>query len=195
MGGCGSGRWGWYIGKRTVEETGIIDIDALIEAGLMEHKSGVIEWMNPASGVRNHLRYLLVPTDNPSRFMLGLFYTLSWRSRSEKHAQRIALVSKPQRLGGVRWYFFCPMSCNRIVRKLYCVLGTGYACRHCQKLTYTSCKEHDSRRGVFRHNPERLRAAVKAGLLLAMGYSLAQERRRERKLLALTSGVTITSMP
>jgi hypothetical protein len=194
MGGCGSGRWGWYTRKRTVEETGIIDIDALVCAGLTGHRRGVIEWTNPTSDVRNRLGFRLTATDHPTSLVLDLFYTLSSPRQSEERVQRIPLISKPQPFGGQRLYFSCPTLCGRHVRKLYSVPGRGFACRSCQNLTYASSQQHDSRCDVWRRNPQALRAAVEAHSLLAMGYFLACHRRQERKLLAL-HGVTITPIP
>src|SRR5262245_46361602 len=45
-------------------------------------------------------------------------------------------------LGGVRWWFVCPLSingvaCGRRVRKLY-LRGRYFGCRHCHDLTYRS---------------------------------------------------------
>ncbi|HJZ56062.1 MAG TPA: hypothetical protein VKE74_13930 [Gemmataceae bacterium] len=61
----------------------------------------------------------------------------------------VGLVSTSCRLGGVRWWFVCPLSvngvaCGRRVRKLY-LRGKYFGCRHCHGLAYTSSQESDSR--------------------------------------------------
>src|SRR5262249_51545398 len=61
----------------------------------------------------------------------------------------VRLVTTPCHLGGVRWWFICPLSrngvgCGRRVRKLY-LCGKYFGCRHCHNLTYRSCQESDSR--------------------------------------------------
>jgi hypothetical protein len=61
----------------------------------------------------------------------------------------IQLVTTRCHLGGVRWWFICPLVtngkvCNRRVRKLY-LRGNYFGCRHCHKLAYTSSQESDGR--------------------------------------------------
>lgn len=73
----------------------------------------------------------------------------------------VRLVATPCHLGGVRWWFVCPLvkgglACGRRVRKLY-LCGKYFGCRHCHGLTYRSCQESDSR--VY--------AAVRGGLDLS----------------------------
>ena len=191
MGGFGSGRWGWYRKKTTVEECAVINIDQLIRAGLLKHSAGRIEWTSP-NGKMNQLGYLLKPTDVPTCLYLYLSYSYG---QGEARSQPVTLLSKPMRFGGRGWFFFCPMWCNRWVRCIYLPgQGKEFGCRSCHGLTYESAQSHDSRCDVFRRNPEALRAAVEGGSLLAMGFFLAQQRRWERKWSALR-GVTITGIP
>src|SRR5207253_2236084 len=61
----------------------------------------------------------------------------------------VRLVTTPCHLGGVRWWFVCPLSrggvaCGRRPRKLYLV-GRYFGCRRCHGLTYTSTQTSDSR--------------------------------------------------
>ena len=70
----------------------------------------------------------------------------------------VRLVTTGCHLGGMRWWFICPLSCNgvpcgRRVRKLH-LRGNYFGCRHCHNLTYRSTQESDSR--VY--------AAVRGGL-------------------------------
>jgi hypothetical protein len=61
----------------------------------------------------------------------------------------VRLVATRCHLGGVRWWFVCPLStngvaCGRRVRKLY-LRGRYFGCRHCHGLTYLSTQQSDSR--------------------------------------------------
>lgn len=61
----------------------------------------------------------------------------------------VQLVTTPCHLGGVRWWFICPLVvngkvCGRRMRKLY-LRGRYFGCRHCHGLAYRSSQESDSR--------------------------------------------------
>lgn len=77
---------------------------------------------------------------------------------------RVRLETTPCHLGGVRWWFICPLGvggqpCRRRVAKLYLPYWSRYfGCRTCHDLTYTSCQEHDKRVDFYRKNPEAIRA-------------------------------------
>jgi hypothetical protein len=188
MGGYGSGRWGWHTRKRRVEECGVLDIDALISAGLLNHRVGNIEWTNPTSGQKNYITYELNPSDVPTCLRLYVFYTIN---QEDPVRQPITLLSKPQPFGGARWYFFCSMWCGKWVRRLYSRPGKRFGCRSCHDLTYASAQEHDSRFAFFRHNPQLLHAAVEAGSILALKFALKNLSRWQGRNL----GVTITGIP
>ena len=64
-------------------------------------------------------------------------------------SRSIRLVTTPCHLGGVRWWFVCPLAaggraCGRRVRKLY-LCGRYFGCRTCHRLTYRTSQESDSR--------------------------------------------------
>jgi hypothetical protein len=188
MGGYGNGRWGWHTRKRTVEECGVLDIDALIGAGLLNSHTGLIEWTNPMSGEKNAITYQLKPTDVPTCLYLYILYKTN---QEDPVRQPITLLSKPQPFGGVRWYFFCPMWYDRWVRRLYSRPGKRFGCRSCHELTYASAQEHDSRCDVFRQNPQLLYAAVQANSMSAFRFVLKNDSRWKGRRL----GVTITGIP
>jgi len=196
MGGTGSGRWRWHNAKATVEVYAAIDIDALTRAGLFDHKTGLIEWESPgrANGAKNSFRYEIEHSDVPTCRYMNL---LRSNSRGELNGEWVVLVSRPQPLGGVRWYFFCPWSCHRQVRKLH--LGPvvkRFACRRCQNLTYTSAQAHDRYTAGFQRDPRLLHAATQAdvrSLFKAAKFSIARERRWWSKASALS--LTITGIP
>jgi hypothetical protein len=83
-----------------------------------------------------------------------LFYTFTGRQDSLDY--RIRLVTTRPRFGGLRWWFICPLlvydrPCGRRVGKLYLPPGGRYyGCRHCYRLTYTSCQESHKYHGLFR---------------------------------------------
>jgi hypothetical protein len=111
--------------------------------------------------------------------------------------QVVTLISRPQPLGGVRWYFFCPMWCSRRVRKLY-LGGPGwwFGCRICRELTYTSAQTHDRHTAGFQRNPWLLRAALKAHWRMkfkAYKFVLAKHRRWWSKASAWSLTISGTS--
>jgi len=167
MGGYGSTRWSGHRRKLTVEECAVLDIDAWIQAGLLEHRRAKIEWMG-WSGNRNSLHYLLKPTDVPDCFYLYLFYS---DRLGRTICEPITVLSRPQTLGGVRWYFFCRGWCGRRVRKLHLAPGKSVpACRTCLGLTYQSAQEHDKKLDIFRRDPDALEAGLEAGTFYALKF-------------------------
>jgi hypothetical protein len=178
MGGSGSTRWGCHRRKLTVEECLVLDLDAWIEAGLLRHRRANIEWTS-RSGNRNALPCLLEPTDVPYYFYLYLFFA---DSKGRLAYESITLLSRPQTLGGVRWYFFCPRWCGRRVRKLYMGPGkSGFACRTCLGLTYQSAQEHDKKLDIFRRDPDALEAGLEAGTFYALKFFLTNVFRVPRR--------------
>jgi hypothetical protein len=83
--------------------------------------------------------------ENYARFQ----YTHTHRSTGEKTEcdYTVQLVTTPCHLGGVRWWFICPLSrngvyCGRRVGKLYLPPAGKYCgCRHCYNLSYQSRNE------------------------------------------------------
>jgi hypothetical protein len=69
---------------------------------------------------------------------------------------RLRLTATRPRYGGLRWWFVCPLvanglPCGRRVGKLYLPPGGRYyGCRHCYRLTYTSCRESRKFDAAFR---------------------------------------------
>jgi hypothetical protein len=156
MGGVFSGQRGSK--KRVVEACNAIDTADLNRWRLLEpgtNRVGSLEWRRgaekePASsvgytlGVGNGAGVLLL------QYQMG--------QPAERLDYPVRLVTTPCHLGGVRWWFLCPLSldgvgCGRRVRKLY-LRGKYFGCRHCHSLAYRSSQESDSR--VY--------AAVRGGL-------------------------------
>jgi hypothetical protein len=83
----------------------------------------------------------------PSTGTLRLLYSM--KSPDVNLDYSVRLVTTPCHLGGVRWWFICPLirnnvACGRRVRKLY-LSGKYFGCRRCHDLTYRSQQESDSR--------------------------------------------------
>jgi len=188
MGGFGSGRRGWPRRKVRVEECRVFDLDQWVAAGLLDYRSGRIEWVSPSMEMTTPLAYLVRPTDVPTCLYL---YLRSLDGGEESKWKPITLLCKPQHFGGVRWHFFCPRSCGRWVRKLYRPPSIKFlGCRICHELSYRSVQEHGSRLAAFRRNPSLLDAALRAGSLYAAIYVAREAFRWQPK-----SVVSITEVP
>jgi len=74
----------------------------------------------------------------------------------------VRLVTTSPPVGGVRWWFVCPLvvngrPCRKRVSKLYLPPGADFfGCRTCYGLTYRSAQEHNRRVTAFLKDPERL---------------------------------------
>jgi hypothetical protein len=86
------------------------------------------------------------------------------------------LVTTRTRLGGIRWWFLCPLMaegspCGRRVGKLYLPpAGRYFGCRNCQQLTYTSCQESRKYDGLWRR------------MALDLGEDFATLKRRMNRI-------------
>jgi hypothetical protein len=101
----------------------------------------------------------------------------------------VPLVATPCHLGGVRWWFLCPLArggvaCGRRVRKLY-LGGRYFGCRRCHNLTYRSTQQSDAR--VYALARAGLHAMPRAGhratvtqLGLALKALTLMEKRAKR---------------
>jgi hypothetical protein len=148
MGGTFSG-WRWSK-KTTVESCLALDTTDLKRLNLLvpglTNQSGSLQWRSGADGkVSSSISYAV--TIGAGTGTLRLDYTLKQSSESLDYP--ISLVTTGCHLGGLRWWFRCPLTCNgvacgRRVRKLY-LRGRYFGCRRCHQLTYRSCQESDSR--------------------------------------------------
>lgn len=146
MGGTWSGyRWRK---KRTVENCHALDTANLKRLGLLvpgtTDRRGTLRWTHGGKQT-SVVSYTI--TVGQTTGGLGLAYQM--KSAEGDVAYAIRLVTTPCHLGGVRWWFVCPLvrsgvACGRRVRKLY-LGGRYFGCRHCHGLTYTSTQQSDSR--------------------------------------------------
>lgn len=148
MGGFGSGqKWSkkGVVEGRLAIDTADLKRMKLLTPGLAE-RAGALEWRRagaetPTSSVSYRL------TVGPSAGTLRLIYSMKAQNADCDYPVR--LVTTQCHLGGVRWWFVCPLvknnvACGRRVRKLY-LSGKYFGCRHCHGLTYRSRQESDSR--------------------------------------------------
>ena len=88
----------------------------------------------------------------------------NYTGEKTKMEYKVDITDTPCHLGGVRYWFICPLrNCGRRVGKLYLPLGGKYfACRHCYDLTYRSCQEHSKKLDFFMRNPDIFAAHLKS---------------------------------
>jgi hypothetical protein len=131
--------------------------------------------------------YLLTVGQNSGT--LRLMYRVGAQNTECDYSVR--LVTTPCHMGGLRWWFVCPLvkngvACGRRVRKLY-LSGRYFGCRHCHGLTYRSRQESDSRvyalaRAGLDAMP-RIEGASVTQLGLALKALTLMQKRLDRPLL------------
>jgi hypothetical protein len=148
VGGFGSGQRSSK--KGTVENRYAIDTSDLKRANLLvpgtTNRAGAFIWRRGADDTSpSSVGYLLTLGTNGGT--LRLRYSMTSLNANLDYS--IRLVTTPCRLGGVRWWFRCPLStdgvaCGRRARKLYWC-GKWFGCRGCHGLAYTSSQRSDRR--------------------------------------------------
>lgn len=139
----------WYCDKkRTVENCKSISVSFLRKNGYFASPwpQGIV-WTNRL-GKETASMTVSVHTSDDENY-IRLIYTMTDRDTGkEAHFDyRVQLVTTPCNLGGVRWWFICPLStngvyCGRRVAKLYrAPRANYYGCRHCYNLSYESRNE------------------------------------------------------
>jgi hypothetical protein len=167
MGGYGSGRWHAHTKKDTVEDSRFLDANRWMQEGILGEglrRWGGWTWRNAHTGAQTSSIGYEVDTTDMAFPWVRLYYTFT--ESQVKIDYRIRLQITHPRLGGLRWWFTCPLvvngcACSRRVGKLYLLPGGRYfGCRHCYDLTYTSCQESDKRVSFLRRHPEALMALL-----------------------------------
>jgi len=107
-------------------------------------------------------------------------FRLQYRLEQNKESldYSVRLVTTGCHLGGVRWWFICPLvkdgiACGRRVRKLY-LRGKYFGCRHCHGLTYSSSQQSDSRvYAAIRSDPHLTAFSNPSGMSISqLGFAL-----------------------
>jgi hypothetical protein len=189
MGGAFSGyRWSK---KRVVESCTTIDTSDLRRWNLLvpdgTSRAGAFHWSRggedkPSSSVSYRV------TVGPNGGTLRLLYAI--KSLNAELDYAVQLVTTPCHLGGVRWWFLCPLTkngvaCGRRVRKLF-LSGEYFGCRRCHDLVYRSSQESDSRVYVALRSGAYLRGCdeIEGMSVSQLGFTLkvltAGQKRLER---------------
>lgn len=132
------GRW-YYNKKATVEEVIDLTVFQLKKYGMLKagsRTSTVITWVSSCSGNKSSVNVEVNIIDDP---YVKLSYSISDSGEnSQSYDCEISLITSPCNLGGVRYWFACPV-CWRRSGVLYLVPGERYfMCRCCNNLTYRS---------------------------------------------------------
>jgi len=146
MGGIGSGRSG---GRCTVESSYRINIDALIRHGVLRPGMTALATFQFSSDQQDDIKLECVARvgDGPWDSWIRLRYELTdyWTGEDLKIDDKVSLVTTRPPFGGVRWWFICPRS-NQRVRMLYLPPGgRHFWSRRTYRLAYGSQSEtaHD----------------------------------------------------
>src|SRR5262249_5496514 len=118
-----------------------LDAGGILAAGV--HQAGSWVWSDPdTKEVRSAIGYEVITSQDGT----GSVRLQDIRSRpQESIASGVLAVTTRPHLGGLRWWFVCPLivrgrECWRRCGKLY-LHGRYFGCRLCQDLTYRSCQE------------------------------------------------------
>lgn len=133
MGGMGSGRRCRYGTKGTVDASYRLDIRYLKRQGMLRSGYYSLSWNRngePSGNVN-----IRVVAD------VSMTVIYRWRGNSSEEwqskEQAVRLARTACAFGGSRPWFVCPYCYRRV--SVVVVDGVHVACRHCLKLTYSSC--------------------------------------------------------
>lgn len=137
--------------KTTVEECLSLDANRWAREGALQagtRQSGTWRWTY-RSGGSFEVNYTVDTLPGSPRPSVRLWYNWAWQSSGREGSadSTVPLTTTRPRFGGLRWWFLCPLAangqpCNRRVAKLHLPPPAWYfGCRHCHRLTYTSCQK------------------------------------------------------
>jgi hypothetical protein len=151
MGGPGSGNsYHWWRPSRkvVVEDCRELDANRWMRDGLLRAdvwQSGSCRWFRDAQCKEEASSIGFEVNTLPGQAWVRLSYRFT--ATDDQVDYRVGLSATRPRFGGLRWWFVCPLAvdgvaCGRRVGKLYLPPhGRYFGCRHCHRLTYTSCRE------------------------------------------------------
>jgi hypothetical protein len=159
MGGSGSGRWGCHTKALAVDHCLQLDANQWARRGIFERgpsAAGSWRWTYREAG--SFVVHYRTDTHAPRRPFMHLWYSWVWAGTQQPEAVAycVSLNTTTPHYGGRRWWFLCPLlregqPCGRRVGKLYLPpRGRYFGCRHCHRLTYTSCQESHQLDGLYR---------------------------------------------
>ena len=161
MGGLGSGRRG---GKSTTADMWALDVRKVQRAGrLTPGQSFNWQWSRngePVANINMRTGTDRVTLDYRARDRGGEWQTMNYPVR---------VTWTPCNYGGQRAWWLCPaVGCGRRVAVLYG--GKVYACRHCNKLAYSTQREQAHDRAGSKADKIRARLGWEPGILNGNGW-------------------------
>lgn len=139
--------------KAVAEDYLRLNIAKLREWGYLnpsQYRSGSVQWTRGWS--ENKSSITIHVSTFPDDMYVRLVYTNTTGYSVEKKEfdYKVPLATTPCNLGGVRYWFVCPLNksgvyCGKRVGKLYG--GSWFGCRHCYDLSYESRNESSLYRG------------------------------------------------
>lgn len=159
MGGSGSGRWGSYRKRTTVEESLALTMKPFKEAlPLGPGAAGTVTWTRKSDGTKTaSIGYVLEPSGD------GVALRFRYTADGILQDYPVQVASVPMPRGGLRWFFLCP-ECGKKASKLYKKPREArFSCRTCLGLTYESCQESHLFDGMFSEIAKSLGGGVPLG--------------------------------
>lgn len=157
-----------FSNRRTVEESLSISTKSLKDNNCLNGGifNGCVSWKNQLDKETGSM-IIIVSTLHNNEYIRFQYSLTSPSSNKENLDYKVSLVSTPCFYGGKQWWFLCPSlitdnACNCRDGVLYLADCKYFGCRHCYKLTYRSCKEHDKRIDLLSKNPDLLSAYLES---------------------------------
>lgn len=134
------------MGRAIAEQSNALSISWLNKKGLLPKKGGwrdgTVTWTHGWSESKSSIGiYVVIGQGNqPSYIKLTYTHTSHWTDEKSDMEFRISLTMTPCNLGGVRYWFICPLTkngryCGRRVGVVYAI-GKWFGCRHCGDIAY-----------------------------------------------------------
>jgi len=155
-----------------VEDCRSLDLNELLRRRLLtpgHSRAGSLRWTQATTGKEVGSVGYLVEWEE-ERAVLTFRYGVTRGGEREEVDEPVRLVTSRPPLGGLRWWFVCPLvvngtPCRKRVSKLYLPPGGKlFGCRSCYRLTYRSVQEHNGRVAALLKDPDGLFQAVEAFL-------------------------------
>lgn len=165
MGGCGSGR----TAEKATFESGLhLDLDRLIRGGHIQPGcwSGSLIWRRiPTGEEAASIGYTATMDVDAGTGSFDIRCTITdWHGERHHVHQHVPLEGVPQRFGGWRWYFRCPVTGDRC-RKLYRLPGgRRFAARAAWRAHYLSQRQSPHDRTITQ--AQKLRKRLSASLAI-----------------------------
>ena len=128
----------YYNRKATADESCRLKMSYLKQRGMLtkEESAERISWTSSMTGKTTTIIVGVYLTDDP--FAILMYSVTDRDGNKTDYNNEVSLVTTPCNLGGVRYWFLCPLCYSR-VGVLYLPPGeVRFACRHCNNLSYWS---------------------------------------------------------